>query len=214
MITPAEYLPAMSASAIPEGESYLWLITKLNFPEGKLCYRHWKPITLPRGTYTYLTFLTDEKLLRTPPGEVVMEDTPFELRTHLGFVMNAYGRVLVTGLGLGCVIRGLLVNPDVEHITCIENSEHVLRLVAPHMPTDRVTIIQADALEWCAQNRSQFDCGWHDLWTNREVGQPHLDAWHQRLLLDCRRYVKHQGAWAYDRSLRTYLKRRGFQWMG
>src|SRR6185369_8969082 len=112
--------------------------------------RNWKPVTLPAARYTYLRFLTDKTLYSEHPGAVVMEDTPFELRTHLGFVMRAHGRVLITGLGLGCVIRGLLENPKVEHVTCIENSKDVLKLVAPYMPTERLEIVEADALEWTA----------------------------------------------------------------
>jgi hypothetical protein len=48
--------------------------------------------------------------------EVVMEDSPRELRRHLPIWMHAHGRVLVTGLGLGCVVRGLLASPHVEYI--------------------------------------------------------------------------------------------------
>lgn len=193
----------------------LWFVTKLDIAEPRICDRHGKSIVLPPGTYTYLFRVTEGSLQREPPGELVMEDTPFELRTHLGFVMHAFGNVLVTGLGLGCVVRGLLANPNVQHVTCIENSPDVLKLVGPHMPSERLTIVEDDAFRWVAKNSTRFDCAWHDLWTNRDAGEPHLDFWHMRLLLNCRHTVTRQGAWALNRvAKQRLLKKYKFPWIG
>jgi len=209
-----DLLTAMRAEAIPAGWSGLWYITKSSFTQPTPSVRHKTKVIVPSGIYTFLYRLTDATLHHDPPGEVVMEDTPFELQTHLGFVLHARGKVLVTGLGLGCVIRGLLANPNVQHVTCIEDSEDVLNLVAPHMPRERLTIIKADALTWTAENKESFDCAWHDLWTDRGNGEPHLDHWHAALLMNCRHTVKQQGAWAFDRRAKKYLIKSGFQWMG
>lgn len=210
----SDLLAAMKANAIPAGWSDLWFIAKTKLTEPTPNVRHKKPVVVPPGIYTFLYRLTDATLYCDPPGECVMEDTPFELQTHLGFVLRAYGRVLVTGLGLGCVIRGLLANPAVEHITCIEDSEDVLKLVGPYMPRERLTIIEADALEWTANNKERFDCAWHDLWTDRGNGEPHLDHWHAQLLMNCRKTVQQQGAWHFDRRAKKVLLKRGFQWIG
>lgn len=209
-----ELLSAMKADSIPSGWSDLWYITKAITQASTPNIRHGKPVVVPPGCYTFLYRLTDETLYSDPPGEVVMEDTPFELQTHLGFVMRAHGRVLITGLGLGCVIRGLLANPRVDQVICIENSKDVLKLVGPYMPKDRLTIIETDALDWAARNKEKFDCAWHDLWTDRERGEPHLDHWHAALLMYCRDTVKYQGAWAFDKRAKKLLLKRGFQWMG
>lgn len=209
-----DFLTAMKADSVPNSWSGLWYITKANLTEATPNIRHGKAVVVPPGNYTFLYRLTDATLYCDPPGEVVMEDTPFELQTHLGFVMQARGNVLVTGLGLGCVIRGLLANPNVKHITCIENSVDVLKLVSPYMPKERLTIIEADALEWTAKNKEKFDCAWHDLWTNRGDGEPHLDLWHATLIMNCRKTIKHQGAWAFDKQIKKRLLKRGFQWMG
>lgn len=147
-----DLLESMKAHSIPAGWSNLWYVSKINISNPITPIRHGKKVVLTPGQYTFLHRLTDGTLHRDLPGEVVMEDTPFELRTHLGFVMQAHGRVLVTGLGLGCVLRGLLSNPAVQHITCIENSRDVLKLVGAHMPRERLTILEADAFEWTAQN--------------------------------------------------------------
>jgi hypothetical protein len=91
----------------------------------------------------------------------------------------------------------LLASPAVEHVTCIENCHDVIQLVGPHMPQERLTIIEADALEWTKESRI-VRCGWHDLWTNKDAGEPHLDHWHVELIFNCRQTVKRQGAWAMD----------------
>lgn len=198
------------AERIPAGSSGLWYITKIElmWPQPSI-YRK-ENVVLPPGDYTHLRRITNSTLYHCdPPGEVVMEDTPFELRTHLEFMLKASGKVLVSGLGLGCVVRGLLANDNVEHVTCLENSRDVLRLVEPWMPSDRLTIIEADALEWTAKNKEKFDYAWHDVWTNRDEGEPHLDIWHGRLLINCARYVRHQGAWKFERKAKKLLQRKG-----
>lgn len=207
-------LAVMKADSIPAGESGLWYIAKTTLTTPLHSIYHDRAVVVPMGTYTHLYRITDSTLYRDPPGEVVMEDTPFELQTHLDFVMRACGSVLVSGLGLGCVVRGLLANPNVFDVTCIENSRDVLKLVAPHMPKERLTIIEANALEWTDKNTVRFDFAWHDLWTNRDIGEPHLDHWHSRLLTNCRDTVAVQGAWAFDRKLKKYMVRRGFNLIG
>lgn len=210
----SEFIETMKAYSVPTGFSDMWFITKSEITKSLSSVRHGVSVIVPPGKYTFLYRLTSATLYNDPPGEVVMEDTPFELNTHLGFVMQAYGNVLVTGLGLGCVVRGLLLNPDVNSVTCIENSKDVLKLVGPSMPIERLSIIEADALDWTAKNKEKFDCAWHDLWTDREAGEPHLDLWHSQLFRNCRSTVNHQGAWAFDRNAKKFLLRNGFRWIG
>lgn len=205
-------LLAARAEQIPAGWSGLWFIRKMEAPAGAILDRNGHEIVIPAGVYTHLFRVTDSTLHLEPPGTVVMEDTPVELKTHLPFMRRARGRVLVTGLGLGCVVRGLLVNPNVDHITCIEKSKDVLNLVEPYMPkTERLSIVHADAFEWVAENKAKFDYGWHDLWTDRDAGEPHLDLWHTQLIFNCRDTVKHQGAWKYSRTARKLLERKGLR---
>ncbi len=200
-------LQACSAKNIPEGESGLWSVYKLHVANETTAWKGDKEEILHPGIYTYLRRYTMETAHRKPPGEIVMEDTIQELKTHLNFMLMAHGKVLVTGLGLGCVVRGLLVNPMVESVTCVEKSRNVLRLVLPHMSFDRLTVIHADALEWVKTNREKFDCAYHDLWTNQEEGEPHLALWHRQLLRDCSRKVHMQGAWAFPKSMKRVYGR-------
>ena len=204
-VSPEVVLSAARAEMIPSAWSGAWCVQKATLKEESVTEKG----LLPAGTYTHLFRLTDSTLYNSPPGEVVMEDTPYELRTHLDFMIRAYGRVLVTGLGLGCVVRGLLANPAVEHVTCIENSPDVLKLVRPYMPTERLSIIEAEALTWTAESGQSFDCAWHDLWADRDAGQPHLDNWHMRLMFNCAKQVEFQGAWSFNRTFKRLLQTKG-----
>lgn len=211
-------LRAMRANNIPAAKSGLWEVSKLTLTRSSVHRLEHSDelINMPPGRYTFLRRLTSATINRLYPGEVVMEDSRHELSTHLEFVRQAHGRVLIGGLGLGCVIRGLLRSPVVEHITCIENSPDVLRLVAPYMPKRRLTIVEADMLAWSRTNAEKFDCGWYDLWTNTEAGEPHLDLWHTEIItnLTKSRTVKRQGAWAFNKQGKELLIRKGFPWIG
>jgi hypothetical protein len=204
-------LAKSKASNIPKNKSGLWFIYKKHYNKPQTVDYRGQERTLPSGGITYLMRTTKATVHLNPPGEVVMEDTIFELETHLGFILNASGNVLITGLGLGCVIRGLLTNPNVKHITCIEKSSDVLKLVQPYMPEDRLKIIHADALEWTKENKFKFDYAWHDLWTDMCAGEPHLDVWHTKLIRNCVKKVKNQGAWRYNRSLKRLMSERNIE---
>ncbi len=143
--------------------------------------------------------------LHLADGEIVMEDSRRELRKHIPIWMKAKGRVLVTGLGLGCVVRGLLANRDVEHISVVEIDKQILRVVGHEFRTNaRVRLIHGDALKVPLHER--FDFAWHDLWTD---GDTHLQVLHARLFERCRDKVEMQGAWQFPR----HLKRRMPEWV-
>lgn len=206
-------LSAARAESIPEGWSGLWHVKRGHVEHDMWTLHNEERKLLPAGVYTHLFRVTDSTMFNDIPGEVVMEDTPFELQMHLDFMMRAHGRVLVTGLGLGCVVRGLLANPHVQHVTCIEKSEHVLSLVQPYMPEgERLQIVHDDALQWTAralQNEQPFDCAWHDIWTDRDNGDPMLEKEHAKLIFNCRPHVEWQGAWAFPRVMRRFLRDKG-----
>lgn len=205
-----QILKACRADAIPAGESGLWHVRKIDLSSPFAGEKEGRPIIVPSGSYTQLWRWTDSTLQAAldadgvaPPGELVMNDQEDELLTHMDFMLRAWGRVLVTGLGLGCCVRGLLVNPRVSHVTVIENSPDVLALVRPHMPqTERLSIIEAEALEWTARHGRPFDCAWHDLWTDTDAGEPHLQVWHSKLLVETMPHMKLTGAWAMPRRIR------------
>lgn len=96
----------------------------------------------------------------------------------------------------------------VEHVTVLENSPDVMKLVAPHMPKDRVTIIEAEAVEWTAKHGHEFDCAWHDVWTDTDAGEPHLQVIHSKLLVNTINGMNLVGAWAMPRKVRRLWNQR------
>lgn len=132
-------------------------------------------------------------------GETVMEDSRGELSRHLPVLLAAHGSVLITGLGLGCVVRGLLSVPEVEHIDVIELDEGIIDQVgAEFRDNPRVTIQHEDAIDFDPDGR-RWDFAWHDLWcegTARDLCEMHIKTMH-RLRHVCGR----QGAWGFDRRL-------------
>lgn len=146
--------------------------------------------------YTLLRRTTGTTL--HPAWEVVMEDSARELRKHLPIWMAAHGRVLVTGLGLGCVVRGLLAKPEIEHVDVVEIDPDILRVVgAEFRESERVTLIEGDALRvgWPPDIRWHF--AWHDLW----IENGGLQFLHAELLHRYRGRVRAQGAWAFPRGV-------------
>jgi spermidine synthase len=95
----------------------------------------------------------------------MMSDTPAELLAHLDFIYRADGRVLVNGLGLGLVLKGLLLKPAVRHVDVVEIDQDIIKLVWPTYCTDpRAQLHHADAfiIQWPKESR--WDFAWHDIW--------------------------------------------------
>ncbi|MDR8350775.1 hypothetical protein FPK35_22890, partial [Acinetobacter baumannii] len=92
---------------------------------------------IPAGEYRRLSYNSD----------VVMSNTPMEIRTCMDFIERATGHVLINGLGLGMVLNAVLMKADVTHVTVIEKEQDVINLVAASFADDkRVEIICADAM--------------------------------------------------------------------
>lgn len=132
-------------------------------------------------------------------GEVVMEDSPRELRRHLPILLAASGRVLVSGLGLGCVLRGLLSKPDVEHVDVVEIDPAILELCGAQFAGDpRVTLHLGDAESIWWATGTRWDFAWHDVWSETEA----LDIVHARLLARYDDWCPVQGAWQFPRIVK------------
>jgi hypothetical protein len=151
--------------------------------------------------YTVLLQMTPDYFWHT-----VMEDSARELRRHLPIWLAAHGRVLVSGLGLGCVVRGLLAKPSVEHVDVVELDRDILRVVGQEFEgNSRVTLRQGNALRVTFPRGTKWDFAWHDISTPN--GDKGLQVLHGKLLLKFRHRVKYQGAWGFPRSMaRVYSK--------
>lgn len=159
--------------------------------------------------YTLLYKLT-QSTMHQPPGEIVMEDSVRELRRHLPIWLAARGRVLITGLGLGCVVRGLLVKSEVEHIDVVEIDAGIIKAIAPTLEHDpRVHIHHGDALtyKFPDQERVQWDFAWHDIHTDDKA----LQVLHADLLARYKPRCQQQGAWMFPHK---FLRGSGVRLLG
>lgn len=133
-------------------------------------------------------------------GQLWMSDTQAEYRDHVSAIVNAKGRVLLNGLGLGCVLKAILAKPEVTHVDVIESDQRVvdlMRQVAPWVNDPRVEIHVADAYEqakaWPVGTR--WDAAWHDIWLDLcEDNLPEM----ARLKRSYGRRVDWQGAWGQE----------------
>lgn len=126
-------------------------------------------------------------------GTLVMSDTPDELDDlYPLFVRSPRGRVLVNGLGLGCVVRGLLAHPAVEHVDVVEISADLIALVGPQVADPRLEIHHGDAYTYRWPPGTRWDVAWHDVWDTISADNlPEMARLH-------RRYggrVRWQGSW-------------------
>lgn len=100
-------------------------------------------------------------------NQLWMSDTFSERSDHLAFVRTARGQVFMAGLGLGVCIDAVLAKPEVDHLTVLERDPDVIQLVGGQYlerhPTQRLTIIEANALVW-HPGKQRFDTLWFDIW--------------------------------------------------
>lgn len=205
-----DLLEAMRADAIPNGTSGPWAVWTWDSDGAGSGLDENYPL-VPAGRYKVLRCATASTI--HIGGESVMSDDPPELRRHLEFVLRARGRVLITGLGLGCVLRGVLTRPEVTRVDVVERERDVLKLVLPHLPDDpRLHVHHSEAIDWLENvvPDERWDTVWHDVWGDTDAGELHTQVTHGRLLLALRGRVDDwQGAWNFPRHLkRTY--RAGF----
>jgi hypothetical protein len=113
--------------------------------------------TLP-GRYT---------MLRHDSRGVVMSDTMAEIGDHREVYRRARGRVLLHGLGLGCILQAVLSKESVAHVDVVEIDPDVIALVGRHFAGDpRVTIHHGDCLTHRWPKQARWDAVWHDIWDN------------------------------------------------
>jgi len=128
---------------------------------------------VPEGTYMRMSVR----------GTLMMTDTPDELRDHREPFYQAKGICLVTGLGLGCVVQGMLERRDregvlaVQKVIVIEKEAGVIELVGKPLKErygDRLEIRHADALTYKAPKGERYNVVWHDIWP--DICEDNLDT--------------------------------------
>lgn len=175
---------------VPEGERGPWKVERFTIGKREEETQRMRAMFagggryVPRGTYTRLT----------RNSQCIMSDTPDELHDHLEPFLQARGRCLVHGLGLGALLHGICNRA--QHVTVVEIDPDVIALVGPHyeaMYQGRLTIINDDALTWKPPRNSHWDMVWHDIWdTICDDNLPDMKRLHRRF----GRRAAWQGSWA------------------
>lgn len=150
---------------IPEGRSGNWYIEKFEVKEGSektIFNLHAGGRDVPNGTYTRL--MKDHSW--TNP---MMSDTPSEIYDMYEPIYKIHelgGRILVNGLGLGCLLKAILTFPNVEQVDVLELEQDIINLVAPSYNDPRIHIYHADAYNIKWDKSERWTVAWHDIWTN------------------------------------------------
>jgi hypothetical protein len=145
-------MAVMEKVDLPEKSQGVWKIDHFRIT-GKE-FQPWGCRRVPPGTYTRLT----------RGGTLVMTDTPDEMKDHLSIVKHATGSVLINGLGLGMVLKNILIRNMVTNVTVIEIDQDLIDLVGPHYEDERISIVCADALTYKPPKGKRYNAVWHDIW--------------------------------------------------
>lgn len=193
-----DYREAWKCVDIPEGESGRWRVEKFTVSKDESKLDALRGIFggsgrfTPPGDYTRLVHGVN---LMGP----VMSDTPDERRDHLPIIWRS-GRILLNGLGLGCVARCLLEKEDVTLVHIVEKSPDVIKLVAPHMlkkyGEERLRIFEDDAFTFLPPKhlrKERYDAVWHDIWP--EICLDNLEQM-KKLHRRYGRWTWWQGSWS------------------
>jgi hypothetical protein len=143
---------------------------------------------------------TFTKLTRN--GKLVMSDTPAEMDDHYMPVRFAKGHCLINGLGIGMVLKNILLNKEVTKITVIEISQDLIDLVSPFYKDSKIEFICADALEYQPPKGIKYGMVWHDIWDDICTDNlPEMEKLHRKYGRRC----LWQGSWGKELCQR-YLR--------
>lgn len=189
-------------SSVPEGISGNWEVKKFTVSDEDARFSELRAAfsfssrgrSVPAGQYTGLYV----------NGQVMMSDTPDELGDHIRPYSVASGTCLVSGLGLGCVVEGMLRKRNnqgelaVDKVIVLEKSKDVLNLVESHFVNrygNRLEIRNVDAFEYKPPHGERYDVCWHDIWLNLcEDNLEQMTKLHRRYGRKC----DWQGSWGKE----------------
>lgn len=170
---------------------------------------------VPEGNYVKLLikqkdvhFDSDGELI----WQTVMSDTPDEMNDHIEPILKAHGRVLIHGLGLGCVLNCMLHNTHVSEIDVVEVNQGVIDLVSPFYrgealalgKTLRIRHGSCVDIKWPRGQRWNYV--WHDIWSTisasnlRDKDDPEHGISYERLHRMFGNRCDEQSSWAFDKA--------------
>jgi spermidine synthase len=145
--------------SVPEGVCGSVKIERFTVTEEEAARSLWRHRgrNIAAGEYTRLLINKD----------LIMSDTPAEMRDHRRAVNAAHGNCLVGGLGLGMVVQAMLQKKDVTKVTVIEKNPDVIALVARFYKEkfgERLEVIEGDVNTWEPPAGTAYDVVWMDIW--------------------------------------------------
>ena len=103
-------------------------------------------------------------------GKLVMTSTEFELLTNKPFLNNAFGDVLIFGLGLGLIVYPLLNDNIINSIKIVELSPNIISYIGNKIKendiNNKVTIFSGDAYNYFnyMNENEKYDTIYFDFW--------------------------------------------------
>ena len=187
---------------IPEAKKGNWYIEKFEVKNDithAIFSIHNPGRDVPLGTYTRL--MRDHSF-----NNPMMSDAPAEIYDHAEAIYKIQelgGRILINGLGLGCILKAALSFTNVERVDVVELEQDIIDLVAPSYTDPRVHIYQADAymIQWGKLDK--WSVAWHDIWAN--ICSDNLEGM-AKLHHKYGHKVQWQGSWSKSECL--YQRRR------
>lgn len=163
----------------------------------------WKSCALDRGEeYRGLTPGIYTKLSRN--GSIIMSDMPMEYRSSAEFLEEAYGDVLIAGLGLGLNIIALQEKSEVNSITVVEKHEEVIDLVYPYLPLKKkCTVICSDIFDYVPPPTHKFQTMYFDIWDKINYDVSEIDILSEKFFdyLDISSPSSYFGFWREDDAI-------------
>jgi hypothetical protein len=125
--------------------------------------------TLLRSLFARESPVFPGKYVRLYVGScLMMSDTQMEQRSNYEILRQARGDVFIAGLGIGLILAPILANPEVTSVTVVEKYAEVIKLVEPALRklpgAEKLTIVQADVLEWKPPKGQTWDVLYFDIW--------------------------------------------------
>lgn len=163
------------------------------------------------GVYTKLT----------RNGSLWMSDTRAERMDHVEPLRKAQysqnRRALVTGLGLGMVIQGLLHTDNIEHVDVVELDADVIALVGPHYEAlaaqlgKTITVHHGDARQrvQVLGTKARWGVAWHDIW--RDITSENWEEM-KRVKRSYSRMVEWQGVWSWEETRECVQREKRYNW--
>ena len=108
-------------------------------------------------------------------SQPMMIDNEYERATNQDFIDNAFGDVLIGGLGIGLIIKAIEDNPLVTSITVIEKNQRVIDLIVPQSNfNSKVSVILGDIHTF--KPTKKYHSILLDDWTTAQENKEYLES--------------------------------------